>query len=219
MAKQPRARQAKSQSRQDAFYKLQDAAAAVPVRMGTLDVEEGVRASRLGDIAVELKNASLSLGDTPILRDFSYAFSKGERVGIVGGNGVGKTTFLNICRGLQAVTGGAVVIGETVRFGYYEQHVHFEHPEQRVADYVTQLAADAREDDVDGRDWNGWTVTELLKRFQFMRGRQATPLCELSGGEKRRLQLLTVLSKRPNFLIMDEVSTAVLRQLACASLI
>ena len=123
-----------------------------------------------------------------------------------GGNGVGKTTFLNICRGVQAVDRGSVVIGETVRFGVYEQHAHFEHPEQRVVDYVTQLAADAREDDVDGRDWNGWSVTELLKRFQFMRGRQATPLTELSGGEKRRLQLLTVLSKRPNFLILDELT-------------
>ena len=74
----------------------------------------------------------------------------------------------------------------------------------RVADYVQQLAADAREDDADGRDWNGWTVTELLKRFQFMKGRQATPIGALSGGEKRRLQLLTVLSKRPNVLVLDE---------------
>jgi ATPase subunit of ABC transporter with duplicated ATPase domains len=84
MAKQPKARQAKSQARQGAFYKLQEASSAVPQRMGTLDMEEGVVASRLGDIAVELKDASLSLGAVPILRNFSYAFSKGERVGIVG---------------------------------------------------------------------------------------------------------------------------------------
>ena len=83
-----------------------------------------------------------------------------------------------------------------MRFGYYEQHVEFAHPEQRVVDYVTQLAADAREEDADGRDWQGWSVTELLKRFQFMRGRQATPLADLSGGEKRRLQLLTGAATR-----------------------
>ena len=84
MAKQPKARQAKSQARQDAYFKLLDASQAVPQRMGTLDVQDGVRASRLGDVAVELRNVSLAFGGNTLLRDFSYAFSKGERVGIVG---------------------------------------------------------------------------------------------------------------------------------------
>ena len=211
MAKQPRARQAKSQSRQDAFYKLQDAASATPQRMGTIDLEEGVRASRLGDVTVELRDVSLSFGSKRIR----------ERVGLVGDNGAGKTTFLNICRGLQRVDSGSVVIGETVRFGHYTQFAQFEDPEMRVADYVQQLAADAREDDADGRDWNGWTVTELLKRFQFMKGRQATPIGALSGGEKRRLQLLTVLSKRPNVLALDEATNDLdletIEQLECVS--
>ena len=89
MAKQPRARQAKSQSRQDAFYKLQDAAAATPQRMGTIDLEDGVRAARLGDVTVELRDVSLSFGSKRILRGFSHAFGRRERVGLVGNNGAG----------------------------------------------------------------------------------------------------------------------------------
>ena len=118
MAKQPRARQAKSQSRQDAFYKLQDAASATPQRMGTIDLEDGVRASRLGDVTVELRDVSLAFGSKRILNGFTHAFGRRERVGLVGDNGAGKTTFLNICRGLQQVDSGSVVIGETVRYGH-----------------------------------------------------------------------------------------------------
>lgn len=106
--------------------------------------------------------------------------------------------------GQQGVDAGSVRRGDTLRFGVYEQTAEFARPDQRVADYVAQLAADAREDDPSGGDWNGWSVAQLLDRFQFSRGRQAVPVGRLSGGEKRRLQLLAVLSRRPNFVIMDE---------------
>ena len=207
MARQPQGRQAKAQARQDNFYVLQDAANATPQRMGTIDVEAGsVKASRLGDVIVELKDCSLSLGGTRILDRFSYTFARGERLGVVGPNGAGKTSFMSVCNGTLAVDSGSVVIGETVRFGHYEQIFDFPDTSLRVADYVAQLAAEARELDAKGKDWNGWSVQELMERFQFLKGRQSVPIAELSGGERRRLQLMTVLSTRPNFLSLDELT-------------
>ena len=213
MAKQPKARLAKSQSRQDAFYELQDAAAAVPERMGTIDAAAAaVMAPRLGDIIVELHDASLSLGTTRVLHKFTHLFRRGERVGLVGANGAGKSSFLGVCTGRLAVDSGTVTIGETVRFGHYTQLFEFPDPSQRVADYVAQLGADARElvkrlqAGASGATLAGWSTDDLMDRFQFMKGRQAVPIGKLSGGERRRLQLLTVLSTLPNFLLLDEIS-------------
>lgn len=143
------------------------------------------RALAVGSVVVELQKASLRFGDLTILNDFSYTFSKGERLALVGANGAGaahtsrvlssasvltqkatsagKTTFTNILRGTQRVDSGSVVIGETVRFGVYEQMAVFENPAQRVADYVGQLAAEAREIDDGGANWNGWGVPQLLE--------------------------------------------------------
>jgi ATP-binding cassette subfamily F protein uup len=213
MAKQPKARLAKSQSRQDAFYELQDQAAAVPERMGTIDAAAAaVMSPRLGDIIVELKDASLRLGTTRVLHNFTHMFRRGERVGLVGANGAGKSSFLGVCTGQLAVDSGTVTIGETVRFGHYTQMFDFPDPNQRVADYVAQLGADARElvkrlqAGASGATLAGWSTDDLMDRFQFAKGRQAVPIGKLSGGERRRLQLLTVLSTLPNFLLLDEIS-------------
>ena len=212
MSRQPQGRQAKAQARQDRFHTLVDKASATPSVMGTLEVSSGdVRASRLGTEIVSLRDVSLRLGgETQILKNFSHTFAKGERVGVVGKNGVGKSTFMNVLTGKQPVDSGSVSIGETVVFGFYEQQYVFKHPTQRVADFVAQLAADARERDEKGRDWNGWSPRELLERFQFLKGRQGTAICDLSGGERRRLQLMECLVGReggaPNFLLFDELS-------------
>ena len=213
MAKQPKARLAKSQSRQDAFYELQDQAAAVPERMGTIDAAAAaVMSPRLGDIVVELKDASLSLGTTRVLLNFTHLFRRGERVGLVGANGAGKSSFLGVCTGQLGVDSGSVTIGETVRFGHYTQLFEFPDPNQRVAEYITQLSADARElvkrlqAGASGATLAGWSTDDLMERFQFGKGRQAVPIGKLSGGERRRLQLLTVLSTLPNFLLLDEIS-------------
>ena len=213
MARQPKARLKKSQARQDAFYVLQEQASALPDRMGTIQVDATtVAAPRLGDVILELHDVSLSLGTTQVLRRFSHTFARGERVGLVGANGQGKSTLLSVCTGAQPVDSGRVVVGETVRFGHYTQHFEFKDPGMRVADYVAQLGADARElvkrlqATASGATLEGWSTDDLLDKFQFMRGRQAVPIGKLSGGERRRLQLLTVLSTLPNFLLLDEIS-------------
>ena len=139
------------------------------------------------------------------MRDFSYAFARGERVALVGPNGVGKTSFLRAIMGELPPDAGEVKIGETVRFGFYSQFVEFENPEMRVSEYVAEVAAEARGGAGGGAEWvSALSLPELLSRFQFMRGRQHTPLRELSGGERRRLQLLTALSRQPNVLVLDE---------------
>lgn len=212
MARQPQGRQAKQQARQDAYYELEAKAKGGPQRMGVLELEAAA-AARLGNTLVELKNVSLRApgGGPQILRNFSYTFQPGERLGIVGPNGVGKSTFLKVITGALPVDSGTVVRGETVKIGVYEQMHEWAHPQQRVVDYVSQLAAEAREREEErvaagGRasSADSWNARSLMERFQFTSGRQATPICELSGGERRRLQLMTVLAQQPNFIAFDE---------------
>jgi ATPase subunit of ABC transporter with duplicated ATPase domains len=219
MSRQPQGRQAKQQARQDAFYELQ-AAAKAPERMGVLELDKAASV-RSGGTLIELHGVSLRAGGAHgpvILRDFSYTFQPRERLGVVGPNGAGKSTFMKLCAGALAADSGRVVIGETVRFGFYEQQFDWPQPAQRVVDYVTELAAEARERErereaqqtraasgaVQASSFGGWNVRTLLERFQFSNGRQATPIAELSGGERRRLQLMTVLAAQPNVLFLDE---------------
>lgn len=198
MRKQPSGRQSKSKARQEAFYKLEKM--AKPKRVDpklTLTNDD----RRLGSSVLKMENVSLSFGDRVMLDDFSYNFNAGDTIGIVGGNGVGKSTFLKMLTGQQPVDEGTVTPGETVVFGVYDQMGIELDEDQRVLDYVKQRVL--------ARD--GTTLAEapsevmaLLKQFQFPKERWNERIMKLSGGERRRLQLLSVLTQRPNFLILDE---------------
>lgn len=151
---------------------------------------------------MKMRNVSLNFGKKKMLDDFSYDFNKGDRIGIVGKNGVGKTTFIRMLTGEQSVDSGTIESGETVVFGVYDQMgIPFLDEEQSCLDFVRErveagagkVMAEAPQE-----------AMNLLKQFQFPRNRWPERVSMLSGGEKRRLQLLSVLTKRPNFLIMDE---------------
>lgn len=200
MRRQPQARETKQKARQDAFYKLEKATKPRAVD-SKLDMEKGGQ-RRLGNNILKLKNVSLKFGENKIiLDDFSYNFNKGDKLGVVGANGIGKSTFIKILTGLQPIDSGDIETGETVVFGIYDQMGIEMDEDQRVMDFVKQR--------VEARD--GSTMAEapqetmqLLKQFQFDRNRWNERVAMLSGGERRRLQLLAVLTKRPNFLVLDE---------------
>jgi ATP-binding cassette subfamily F protein uup len=203
MRRQPQARETKQKARQDAFYKLEKAAkprpAALDLELGT---QEGER--RIGTTVLKLRNASLRFGDRVLLDDFTYDFNRGDKLGIVGSNGVGKSTFIRMLAGEQAVDSGEIVTGETVVFGVYDQMgIEIEDEDQRLMDYVKEKV-----EANDGRSLAEapQEAMKLLKRFQFSRQRWNERIALLSGGERRRLQLLTVLTRRPNFLVLDEPS-------------
>mmetsp|Transcript_41429 Transcript_41429/g.74674 ORF Transcript_41429/g.74674 Transcript_41429/m.74674 type:complete len:632 (-) Transcript_41429:72-1967(-) len=198
MRKQPSGRQSKAKARQEAFYKLEKM--AKPRRVEPkLKLDNDDR--RLGGSVLSMKNVSLKFGDRVLLDDFSYNFNAGDTIGIVGANGVGKSTFLKMLCGQQAVDTGVVEPGETVVFGVYDQMGMVLDDDQRVMDFVKSR--------VMARD--GSTLAEapsevmkMLKQFQFPKERWNERILKLSGGERRRLQLMSVLTQRPNFLILDE---------------
>jgi ATP-binding cassette subfamily F protein uup len=198
MRKQPSGRQSKSKARQEAFYKLEQM--AKPRRVDpALTLTNDDR--RLGGNVLKMENVSLKFGDRVMLDDFSYNFNAGDTIGIVGANGVGKSTFLKVLCGRQAVDAGLVEPGETVVFGIYDQMGMVLDDEQRVMDFVKQRVL--------ARDGSTMAeapseVMKLLKQFQFPTERWNERILRLSGGERRRLQLLSVLTQRPNFLILDE---------------
>lgn len=194
--RQPKARTTKSKSRVDAFYDLQDRAAGkAPEDKLKLDV----KMTRIGGKILELKKIHKSYGDLNILNGFDYTFKKGERIGIVGSNGTGKSTFLNIITGLETADSGKINIGETIQFGYYSQKGLVVNEDKRVIDIVREFA-----EVITIADGAKLTASQFLNLFQFPPSAQHTPVSKLSGGEKRRLYLLTVLIKNPNFLILDE---------------
>ena len=196
MRSTPCARTGKARYRENAFYDLQSKAA--PIRESKqLSINLG--SSRLGRKIVNCRGVGFSFGDKCILRDFTYNFAPGEKIGIVGSNGIGKSTFLNIITGALQPDCGTVDRGETVRFGYYRQEgMHFKE-EQTVLEAVREIAETAR--DAGG---NPIAVTTFLQQFLFPVSMFNTRIDRLSGGEKRRLYLLTVLMQRPNVLILDE---------------
>jgi len=192
----PCARTGKARYRINAFYDLKENAA--PIRESkTLSINLGRQ--RLGRKIVNCHGAGFSYGDRKMLSDFTYNFVPGEKVGIVGSNGVGKSTFLNIITGKLPVDTGYIEWGETVRFGHYRQEGITLKENMTVIDAVREIAEEAKA--ADGRDI---PVTTFLQQFLFPHEMFNTRIDLLSGGEKRRLYLLTVLMLRPNVLILDE---------------
>jgi ATP-binding cassette subfamily F protein uup len=196
MRKQPRARTTKSKSRQDNFYLIE---AKAKQRIEDRKMELEMKMNRLGGKVVEMKKVYKSYGDKQILKGFDYIFKKGERVGIAGKNGVGKSTFINIVQGLEQADSGKVNIGDTVVFGNYSQEGLVVKEDMRVIEYVKNIA-----ESFPLAKGGSLSAAQFLELFLFTPDQQYTYISKLSGGEKRRLHLLSVLFRSPNFLILDE---------------
>jgi len=196
MRKQPKARTTKSKSRQDNFYEV-EARAKQKIEDAQLQLQ--VKMSRLGGKIIEMKKVYKSYGDTKILKGFDHTFSKGERAGVIGKNGVGKTTFLNMLQLIEPADSGKINIGETVVFGNFSQKGLVIKDNMRVIEYVKTFAESFPL--VKG---GSLSAAQFLELFLFTPEKQYTYLNSLSGGEKKRLQLLTILFTNPNFLILDE---------------
>jgi ATP-binding cassette subfamily F protein uup len=196
MRKQPKARTTKSKSRQDNFYEVE---AKAKQKIEDNQVQLQMKMSRLGGKIVEMKKVYKSYGDLPILKGFDYSFSKGERIGIIGKNGVGKSTFLNMLQQIEAVDNGKINIGDTVVFGNFSQQGLVIKENVRVIEYVKDIA-----ENFPLANGGSLSAAQFLELFLFTPDKQYTYLNSLSGGEKKRLQLLSVLFKNPNFLILDE---------------
>lgn len=196
MRRMPKARRHKAKSRIESFYDLKEKAASRPDEKS---ININVNISRMGSKILEIKNVWKSYGDKVLLKDFTYLFNRFEKAGLIGRNGTGKTTLLNIITGLTEPDKGTVERGETIVFGYYKQQgIEFD-DNMTVIDAVKNIA-----EKVMISDGNVLSITQFMNYFLFPPEKQYTLIRKLSGGEKRRLYLLTVLMKNPNFLILDE---------------
>ena len=196
MSRQPQARAGKAKFRIDNFYDLKE-------RAQRRHVEKDVRiensSSRIGSKIFEAEGVCKRFGDKVILDDFTYTFARGEKLGIVGVNGVGKSTFIKLLQGLIPLDSGRWDLGETVRFGYYSQEgIPFDN-NKKVVDAITELA-----EDIELKEGIHLSPMQYLQRFLFSPADQQKYIHTLSGGERCRLHLATVLMRRPNFLILDE---------------
>lgn len=196
MRRQPQARAGKAQFRIDAFYDLKEKARP---RASEKDVKLDIKSSRIGSKIFEAINVRKQFDDKIVLEDFNYIFAPGEKVGIMGSNGVGKSTFVKMLLGQIAPDSGRFDIGETVRFGYYRQEGIFFDPEKRVIEAITEKAEEVV---VNGRD--RMSPSQFLTKFLFTPADQQKYIAKLSGGERSRLHLASVLMDSPNFLILDE---------------
>jgi ABC transport system ATP-binding/permease protein len=196
MRRQPQARTTKAKSRIDAFFEL-DKKVKNKVNNDVMTID--IQMNRLGSKIVELHNVGISFGNQVILKNFDYKFKPKDRIGLVGRNGMGKSTLLNlITEGLQPDS-GKVVVGDTVVIGYYSQHTPDFSNEKRVIDIIKDIA-----EYIPLKGGKKLGAAQLLEQFLFEPRNQQTMVSKLSGGEKRRLHLLTLLIKNPNFLILDE---------------
>lgn len=194
--RQPKARGTKSKSRLDAYYNLKDDTKRVREEKG---IEMGVKMQHLGSKIVELIKVSKSYGDKVLLDKFTYTFNRGERIAIAGANGTGKTTLLNMLVGRIQPDAGKIIVGDTIQFGFYEQNGMKFSDDERVIEHVRKIA-----EVVETASGQKISASQMLTRFDFPPDRQWTVIGKLSGGEKKRLYLLTVLMQNPNFLILDE---------------
>ena len=194
--RQPKARGTKAKYRVDAFEETKEKAFT---KREERDIELTVSTQRLGNKILEIDKISKSFDEKTLVKDFSYIFKKKDRIGIVGPNGAGKTTFLKMITGLLDPDAGKVTAGQTTAFGYYRQEEDRFDEEKRLIDVVKEIAEVVVLD-------KGQTITvsQFLTQFGFLPKQQFTPIGKMSGGERRRLQLLMVLIKNPNFLILDE---------------
>lgn len=196
MRKQPKARTTKSKSRQDHFYEVEKKAKQ---QLTDEQLQLDMKMSRLGGKVIELKKVYKSYGEKVILKGFDYTFKKGERIGVVGKNGVGKSTFLNILQGIEKADSGKVNTGDTVIFGNYSQQGLEIKEDMRVIEYVKNMA-----EHFPLAGGGSLSAAQFLQLFLFDPDKQYTYISKLSGGEKRRLHLLSILFRNPNFLILDE---------------
>lgn len=194
--KQPKARTTKSKSRIDAFADTEQRAKQKIVDQ---QLQLQIKMSRLGGKIAEMKKVYKSYGDKVILKGFDYVFNKGERIGIIGKNGVGKSTFINMLQGLEQPDSGKINVGDTIVFGNFSQQGLVFKEDMRVIEYVKTFA-----ESFPLAKGGSISAAQFLELFLFSPEKQYTFLSSLSGGEKKRLQLLTVLFRNPNFLILDE---------------
>ena len=196
MRRQPKARTTKSKARQEAFYGVEEQARA---KRTEERMQITMQMSRLGSKILELENICKSYDGKTLLDNFSYTFKRGEKIGLIGRNGAGKSTLLNIIMELTRPDMGKVKTGETVVLGYYAQSGLQLPEDKRVIDAVRDIA-----EYVETGNGNWMGVSQFLQHFRFNPSKQHTLISNLSGGEKKRLYLLTILLKNPNFLILDE---------------
>ncbi len=196
MRRQPKARTTKSKSRIDAFYETEKKAKSGKVKQ---EIQLDVSVSRIGGQVLELKKVNKKYDDLTILKDFEYSFNKGEKIGIIGKNGVGKSTFLKIITGEEKPDSGDVLTGQTIIYGHYKQQGISFKENERVIDVIKEVA-----EVIELSNGDTISASQFLEHFMFNSKMQYTPVAKLSGGEKRRLGLMMVLIKNPNFLILDE---------------
>tara|TARA_R110002073_G_scaffold205294_3_gene364992 strand:+ start:7660 stop:9552 length:1893 start_codon:yes stop_codon:yes gene_type:complete len=196
MRRQPKARTTKSKSRIDDFFEIKERAHK---RRKDHVVQLEINMERLGSKIVEFHKVSKAFDDNIMLNKFDYMFQKGERIGIIGKNGTGKSTFLNLITNTIIPDSGKIVLGETVKFGYYTQNGINVKPDQKVIDVVRDYG-----DYIPLKKGRQISAQQLLERFLFDRKKQYDFVEKLSGGERKRLYLCTVLIQNPNFLILDE---------------
>lgn len=196
MRRMPQARGTKAQARIDAFYELEEKA---HTKTHEKEVQLTVKTERIGGKILEMYNVSKSFGDKIMINDFSYTFKRGEKIGIVGSNGIGKSTFLKLITENLRPDSGKIVVGQTIQFGYYSQDGMTAKDDMRVIDIIKETAETIALDN--GKEMS---AHQFLTYFGFEDTTQYNYFKNLSGGERRRLYLLKVLMQNPNFLILDE---------------
>ncbi len=194
--RQPKARGTKQKARVDSFQDLKQVATQ---RINEDELDIPVKMERLGSKILEIHKMNKAFGDKKIINDFTYVVKRKERVGIVGNNGTGKSTFLNMIQGLEPLDKGTISIGDTITFGYFNQDLIQVDEDKKVIDVIRDIA-----EYIPLEKGKTMSAAYFLEKFLFPRDMQYNYVYKLSGGEKRRLKLMTVLMKNPNFLILDE---------------